>query len=694
MATTALINVVRWIFLFIDKLVYGLIEKLASLFNLLARGTIFSQTDMDNVMNRIYLLVALIMLFRLAFSFINYIINPDQLTDKGKGGGKLVIQIVISLVLLVMTPTIFNEAYNLQGLILQENVIGKLITGREYSETGEQNSFGQHIAYTTFRTFYTIDSRILQSTCGIANTNAGISADCVAKIDELNVNKIGSAFATGDNTGDLSAIQGFKAVSATVVDGSRIFDNDGKIYIIDYLPFLSTIAGGVIAYLFLCFCFDVAIRMVKLGFLQLIAPIPIVMSLAPGQKKNPLSSWGTECFSTYISLFLRLAVVYLAFYIIELMFSVTGHGVIDTVTGTNTTGIMGLFVNLFAVIGSLLFAKEAPKLIEQLFGMKGSSLTLNPLKKLKETPIIGGAAAGAIVGAGALAGGVAGTAVTGAWGLGRAAGDVIAGNGQAGTRLRETGARMGAHLGASFAGAGSHAWAGITGGKSKGVHDRYKDNVNNIKKDYKNEYGRVEGEKLYKKYDPKTDSKYDVYKSSAFASAVKNVDLAKKARDDAQSEYEIASRGFEAKKEEIRENAYRDYNFALKEYEATSDRMSDADRLDSLERLEGMRMTAENTYQRELVAETSRVDGLRKEYGKSEGTLNKAKAELDDRKKVYKRDAERYERYSAADDRHSLDKFQSSTNTDIPRNNGNNSDTNTPRTRSFGDDHGDGVTPF
>ena len=329
-------SVARWLFLMIDRVVYKLIENIALIFSLLSRGTVFTQEDINNVTNRVYMLVALIMLFRLAFSFINYIINPEQLTDSQKGGGKLVVKIVISLALLVLTPTIFNEAYRLQALIIDQDIIGKLVAGESYA-SGDA-TFGAQLSYNTFRTFYKISDSIYEQYC----SGQQDSADCIAKIDDLSpTSMIGTSFATGDNNTNLDIIADVSFVTdKVVVKGPyTIVNADREEYIIDYQFGLSTITGIVVAYLLLCFCFDVAIRMVKLGFLQLIAPIPIVMSLAPGQdKKDPMSTWGKECFSTYISLFIRLMVIYLAFFIIQMMTDTAGHGVIDVVKGTNTTG--------------------------------------------------------------------------------------------------------------------------------------------------------------------------------------------------------------------------------------------------------------------------------------------------------------------------------------------------------------------
>lgn len=643
-------SVARWLFLMIDKVIYTLIKNIALIFSLLARGTIFTQEDINNVTSRVYMLVALIMLFRLAFSFINYIINPEQLTDSQKGGGKLVVKIVMSLALLVLTPTIFNEAYRLQALIIDQDIIGKLITGQSFTDDA---TFGSKLAYNTFRTFYKISDSIYDQYC----SGQPDSGDCAAQIDNLKPKSmIGTSFATGDNTANLDIIANVDFITDTVVvEGPyAIVNADRKEYIIDYQFGLSTITGIAIAYLLLCFCFDVAIRMVKLGFLQLVAPIPIVMSLAPGQdKKDPMSAWGKECFTTYISLFIRLMVIYLAFFVIQMMVDTTGHGVIDVVKGTNTTGWQGMLLNLFGIIGALLFAKEAPKLIEQLFGLNGMKLTLNPLKALRDTPVVGGA----VIGTAAAAGGLAGTALTGALGTGRR---IAAGwNSEKGQLIgNETLGLMGAHLGATGQGFVNHFSAGLTGngkGASKGIHTLYNDSRNNIKKEYKSMYERQDGEKYYKQaeaYKSAGQSASNIFNSKDFAQAFDQANAAKDMMNAMKSQYQ---------------KAYDAFN--------NSDKT-------------GVPESAIN-------AEIERLDKMRIDAGKAEGVYNKAKAELDYQIKANPEDAKIYQAYSAADDRHSIsDKLNdfnnretSNSNNSMANNSSSRLNNNMNGSRSLNDTH-------
>ena len=86
----------------------------------------------DTIRNNIYILLGIFMLFRLAISFINYMINPDAMGDKNAGTGKLVTRVVTSFVLLLALPLVFPLLRNLQSALIapesgEKNFIERLI---------------------------------------------------------------------------------------------------------------------------------------------------------------------------------------------------------------------------------------------------------------------------------------------------------------------------------------------------------------------------------------------------------------------------------------------------------------------------------------------------------------------------------------------------------------------------------------
>ena len=424
----SILNFLRLIFLFLDSAVYTVAGWAYSIFYEVSYSSILSSLNLSTAAQRLYTLLGIFMLFRLAFAFVKYIINPDGME---KGSGKLMTNLAVSLALIVSTPWIFNRAFELQTYIMDSNVIGNLIMGMN-TNTAEDDgfnagSYGQVISFLTFSAFYHPDSSIPAiSSCGnllnyysefvgiteddkLSANYAGTDAQnkeaekIAACVNELNGEKdsvldsnsveIGTRFFIASQRYNMGLITHSGVYEATI----------GESYVISYTPLVSTIAGGFLALLFLNFCFDVAVRNVKLCFLQIIAPIPIILNIEPGDSKNKsLSWWGKECLRTYVDLFIRVATVYFGVFLINQLF---GNGM--SVHGSTNTSA---WFKVFMILGILLFVKQIPDMIGKAFGidMKGN-FSLNPLKRIGDNRI----ASMALGGAAGLASGFLGGAIAG-----------------------------------------------------------------------------------------------------------------------------------------------------------------------------------------------------------------------------------------------------------------------------------------
>ena len=121
-------------FFTIDSALFNFIATLYDLLIAISRTSVLSQGDIAQFATRIEILLGIFMLFKMSFSLITYIVNPDDFTDKQKGFGKLVQNSVISLVLLVLVPYIFQMAFSLQAKILDDNILAKLLLGEKIQD--------------------------------------------------------------------------------------------------------------------------------------------------------------------------------------------------------------------------------------------------------------------------------------------------------------------------------------------------------------------------------------------------------------------------------------------------------------------------------------------------------------------------------------------------------------------------------
>ena len=397
-----ILKVLRLFFALFDKITFWAVEMIYALFMNIASAGIFSQATIQIFASRIYVFLGLIMVFKVSISLVTYIMNPDNFSKGDVGAPALLKGFIFALVGIVLVPYVFEIAYSAQRIILKENVIGNLILGMGAEEnkefTGDYlKEGGKNMASTIMSTFYKPDIKALELSeeCAV-NPITSCKDDLEEKFEDKVWDKFQTAFGTEPR--DVDDMLDGDILNATWQN------NDGDtVFIMDYTFIFSTLCGLLVAYILFLFCVDIAVRSVKLSFLQLIAPIPLIARVDPKKGKDTFDKWMKECVSTYLDVFVRLLAIYFSLFII----SAISDKPVNMVTGEEYTGFTGLLLTVFLIIGALNFARELPGLIGKIFGLdlKGSGgFTLNPAKKFGATPLIGGA----LVGAAGLAGRSAG----------------------------------------------------------------------------------------------------------------------------------------------------------------------------------------------------------------------------------------------------------------------------------------------
>lgn len=569
-------NIFRTFISLIDKMVYWFIELLVSLFDSLASVRLFNAGNsatnyLEVFSNRIYVLIAIVMIFKVSFSIIQFIINPDKFGDNERGMGKMIQGILLVLVSLVGVRYVFNIVYDFQSRVVDNHIIEQLILGMDDNLIDEnaQVEIKNKIPFTVLSAFvrpnislvpiygysngqYSCDG-VLQFKDNQYNTDFGACIDRYTKAEQrtYNIRRNGQSISITGQTGtiynraymsyDYSML--LDLVNDATKSGSGI---TGDVYLFDYKFIISTVAGIFVVIMYLNFCIDLAIRTVKFGFLQLIAPIPIISMVDPkSSKSGMMSKWVKTCMSTYLGLFIRIAAVNFVIFIIQI---VTDSSFLSK-SGTGSE--MGTFLQLVIIFGALMFAKEVPKLIEDLTGidLKGE-FKLNPLTRI---PVVGkavqgvGFAAGTVVGAGVSA---VGTGI-----LGTAAAPLHSipffrnRYGSSGIQLRRTLGSMGNIMASGGRRALDHLNNSIPhpmggGSRNSNASAKSENDVNYNE----SEIQLKRGEQLYNRYvtvdgnGNKQVSYTEMYKNSDFANAVKNMDVAKKNMFKAQNEAEDLER--------------------------------------------------------------------------------------------------------------------------------------------------------
>lgn len=394
----------------IDKIIYWFVEKLYELFILISEAGVFSQSTIQEFSKRIYVFLGLIMIFQVTISLVNYIINPSTFDDKNIGGAALIKNAAISLVGIVLVPYVFEAAYSLQRIVLKENVIGNLILGvKTWDSQEEAESYveygGRKMAFSTFSSFVTFNSDVASSSCinePVLYPSYTFNTDACGQIGDIPFDS-GIKDENGNALNTVGAYMEYvyKTANIKTYANSEFLNlefksTDGNYNLFDYSFVISTVAGAFLIYILFKFCLDIAVRSVKLSFLQLIAPIPLMMRIDPRKGKQKFNKWVGECAKTFGDVFVRLAAIYFAIFIIS---AITTDGV-QNISGS-ANNVQTNLVKVAIIFGSLMFAQQIPLLIGDIIG--GGKETMQALSKTigRTESAVGGAIAGLGLGAAA-----------------------------------------------------------------------------------------------------------------------------------------------------------------------------------------------------------------------------------------------------------------------------------------------------
>jgi len=398
-AESWIMNIGRSLFAAIDYVVYSLIKWiLFGIFDLANLTT--SSGLLNDIYSRIYVLLGVFMAFKLSFSFIQYMIDPDSMTGKSeKGVSKLIMRIAIMILALVGLPGILFGSDGEKGLISRAQeaflpMLPRILLGISEdsgvsvdngSNTDDIANSANTMAVSTLQAFFYPPDE-LDTVCGegtIENTPT------ISSIEEF--------------------VQNVNLSCANGLSGDLLIWHYGapKYYQYSYTFIVSTVVGVLLIVMLLGITIDVAKRVFKMIILEVIAPIPIMSLIDPKSSKDgAFSKWVKTLISTFIDIFLKLGLVYLVLMLIQL---IVNNGLFENFPEFSESPIRATYLTVFLILGLIYFAKEAPKFIKDSLGIKdsgaglgtGLGASVGALGGLVAGHSLSGMATGAIAGASA-----------------------------------------------------------------------------------------------------------------------------------------------------------------------------------------------------------------------------------------------------------------------------------------------------
>lgn len=369
------INILAAFFIsLLDTVAYTLLAGGYNVFYAVSQIDIFAtdggETIYTEITSKIYTALSVVMVFVFAYYLIMMIIDPDG--GKGKSTTALVKETIIAFITVILLPTVFKYMSLFQTHVISNNTIGNLVLG---GSGGNNGDYGDQVAMIVFTSFYhpegtsysdyfDNDGNFLKDTAMGTCTNGGANDDIcevwVAALEEWTANKALTA------VGPISRKS--KLYNAT--------NDEGGMY---YMWIITTVCGVVCAWFFFSYAIDVGTRCVKLAFLQLVSPIPVLLKIFP-QGKKTFDAWFAEIKKSYLEIFLRLAIIFFIIKLctmvpmfIDFSFSRGFGGAIGDSTNSITSN--NVFTRALAtvclILGLLKFAKDAPQLFKTIFASGG-----------------------------------------------------------------------------------------------------------------------------------------------------------------------------------------------------------------------------------------------------------------------------------------------------------------------------------
>lgn len=427
-------------FAFVGKL-YGKMIELSTTTN--AR---LLNDYLGGLVESFYVIAGLFMLFRISVSVFEYILEPDKMSDTKTGPGKLLTNIVVTVLLIMaFVPGGFvttamsdiEEAflYDASGKAISSDdasfmsrILNKVVTDDNNSSKKKSNSSSSSSTTATTNYFHGLEPGEFM----FANNVAGSFYSCNLDLNDSKnkkirddvyseyINNVGqyvndrkaekngffSRFAA-TSTDDAEKCYQFEVAPLGINKAGEVAQDLIKEEKLDYYFFTGiAFAIALIVYLGIL-CVEVIVRNLKLILYQMIAPIPIINGIDPNDKMR--TKWLKGYFGAYLDLFLKVFAIQLLARMVV---------VIPKISSDQNIGIIGSAAFLIAL---MVFVKIVPNLISKILGIEGLSDSFKSVKGMAQKALgVGAAAGGAAIGGalGAVAGGVTAQGGLGAKALG------------------------------------------------------------------------------------------------------------------------------------------------------------------------------------------------------------------------------------------------------------------------------------
>lgn len=400
----------RAICMAIDGVLYSLLDNAYDLVIKLSTAELLKHSTIKSLTGNLYIIFGVVAFFRLAMLLVNSIIDPEKLNEKGKGLSNIFFRVVGMVILLAVTPFLFEMSYDLQGKLVgadaSENIIFKTILGSNANiASSDDSNAGKALQNIALSSLITIDKEYLvnDKQCNVGENDCGFyPLTCVPNNDDEGTCTLQGGYVYGNNCSwpncqkavdkynEMYVAEDMSPAKLAAYAGtSKKIEVEGveqEVYVYNYMFIITGIVGVAMTYIIISFAIDIAVRMFELIVLEILSPLFIATFVDPkSAQSGPFKNWLSAVGKSYASLYIRLAIIALMVLLVS---------IINQSKMFQSMGDVSGWAKIFMVIGLLIFAKKAPKWIGDMIGIKGDGG-------------LGGLSIGKKLGGMALAGGLA-----------------------------------------------------------------------------------------------------------------------------------------------------------------------------------------------------------------------------------------------------------------------------------------------